>query len=561
MEKGVYISKPVEDVFDKLEKMNIRKVKKLISFLRQKYSNAQKYTEHVTLHVNNVTTENLTRVLGEFFFGSKKDTKQSFDDFVTLFNNISGKSTPKKSDTSTDKPRGTDPGSAFKSTQMVLSPELWNILTKVEKEKIGQDVCWQFINFVETEQKKPNKNVLGISFLTIDKTNPTLFQAKFANGKSTKIPIYNFLKQYFGTKFNSSELEKFSDIVKKEITSLNFEPGDKIKVSSFKFDPKDVRNTFISLVTETYPIGHEDDVVKFLDPTLQKDSFGNYYKIIGSSDTMFTCHLDTVSRKSKVNLISRLKDGDEFIASDGSTILGADDKAGVTVLSYMMAHNIPGVYYFFVGEESGGIGSGKVSDSFRKIPHLAGIRKCVSFDRRNYYSVITEQMYDVCCSEEFAQALCSELNKSGLNMGLDPTGVFTDSANFIYLIPECTNVSVGYFGEHTTKEALNISFLERLAAACLKVNWSELPVARTLEISDDFYKAWAPILSDMAEFGFNNDMRYSGTSKKMVINLNIDSPLFDDVLEDLFTLNYLFEKNNLEPKITFDESIIKFEIG
>jgi hypothetical protein len=46
-----------------------------------------------------------------------------------------------------------------------------------------------------------------------------------------------------------------------------------------------------------------------------------------------------------------------MISTDGTTTLGADDKAGVSVLIWMMKHNIPGLYYFFIGEE-GCIGSG-----------------------------------------------------------------------------------------------------------------------------------------------------------------------------------------------------------
>jgi hypothetical protein len=46
-----------------------------------------------------------------------------------------------------------------------------------------------------------------------------------------------------------------------------------------------------------------------------------------------------------------------MISTDGTTTLGADD-TGVSVLIWMMKHNIPGLYYFFIGEEVGCIGSG-----------------------------------------------------------------------------------------------------------------------------------------------------------------------------------------------------------
>jgi hypothetical protein len=65
-------------------------------------------------------------------------------------------------------------------------------------------------------------------------------------------------------------------------------------------------------------------------------------------------HLDTVSREhTKVNHVIN----GNMISTDGTTTLGADDKAGVSVLIWMMKHNIPGLYYFFIGEV-GCIGSG-----------------------------------------------------------------------------------------------------------------------------------------------------------------------------------------------------------
>ena len=47
--------------------------------------------------------------------------------------------------------------------------------------------------------------------------------------------------------------------------------------------------------------------------------------------------------------------------------------------------------------------------------------------------------------DAFGESLCKELNKSGMKLGLRSLGVFTDSANFIDVVPECTNISVGYF--------------------------------------------------------------------------------------------------------------------
>jgi hypothetical protein len=559
METGAYLTKEVLDTFDKIERAsipNIRKAKRIIDSLVKKYNNAPYYTNKIELSHTNMTVDNLEKILGDFFFGSKRDTKMNFEDFIKIYQNISG-SKPNVKDTKKDAPK-----EDVKSVKMELSDDLWLALEKIAGAAVALDdpAAWALINFVDYGQKKPGSNILAITYLDINEDNPSLFKVKLANGKSTKIPIFNLFKQYF-PKLSGVEISDFVKSLSKVIVAGSFEDGEVIEVPEFKLNPKDIRATFLSMVTETYPKGHEEEVVKFLPTGLTKDEFGNYYKVIGKSDVMFTSHLDTVSSKTDVTLISRKVDGQEIISSDGTSILGADDKAGVTVLLYMMAHNIPGVYYFFVGEESGGIGSGNVAESFLKFKHLKGIKKCVSFDRRNYYSVITSQMYDVCCSDEFAHALCSELNKSGLKMGLDPTGVFTDSANFMELIPECTNISVGYFNEHTYKEALNIDFLEKLADACLKVNWTSLPVARFVDMSEDMIESWGDVIEMIEETGTHNDLKFSGDKNKLLLKLDFEQTSLEEAYSDISNLEYIFSQFRLQPKISFKGSVIKFEIS
>ena len=110
-----------------------------------------------------------------------------------------------------------------------------------------------------------------------------------------------------------------------------------------------IKETFLSLTTKTYPHGTESDLFHLLPQDLEIDDFGNLYKQIGDKpSTMFACHLDTAtSARTNVNHVF---EGD-IIKTDGTSILGADDKAGVTILMYMMENNIPGLYYFFLGEE------------------------------------------------------------------------------------------------------------------------------------------------------------------------------------------------------------------
>jgi hypothetical protein len=243
----------------------------------------------------------------------------------------------------------------------------------------------------------------------------------------------------------------------------------------------DIKETFIALTTRTYPHGTESELYHLLPSNLNTDEFGNLYIEIGSSpSTMFTSHLDTAT-KALCQVNHLIKDG--IIKTDGLSILGADDKAGVTIMLYMIEHNIPGLYYFFLGEEVGCIGSTKLADKHKTEP-LPNIKKVISFDRRDYDSVITFQSSKRCCSDTFGKALANELNKneSLFKYDLDPTGIYTDSAKFVTIYQECTNISVGYKNEHTFKEQQDINHLILLANAVIKIDWEQLPIERDQKV-------------------------------------------------------------------------------
>ena len=123
----------------------------------------------------------------------------------------------------------------------------------------------------------------------------------------------------------------------------------------------DIKETFLKLTSRTYPHGTESEVMHLLPQELDTDEFGNRFIQIGSSTCMFTSHLDTAT--SANTTIDHVIDGD-IIKTDGFTILGADDKAGVTIMLNMIENKVPGLYYFFLGEEVGCVGSKKLSGKF-----------------------------------------------------------------------------------------------------------------------------------------------------------------------------------------------------
>jgi hypothetical protein len=236
----------------------------------------------------------------------------------------------------------------------------------------------------------------------------------------------------------------------------------------------DFRKTFVDLTQWVIPHGHEEMVAHLLPEGCIKDAKGNYYITIGDSETLFTCHLDTVSQKAKVNHVF---DGD-WIKTDGTTILGGDNKAGVCILMYLIEQKVSGTYYFFVGEEIGRKGSQWALDNNKE--YFKKFKRAIAFDRRYKGSIITHQSSRLCASVDFTEALSKEMAKSGLEYKADSGGSYTDTYTFIDVIPECTNLSSGVWGEHTTSEKVDIVHLEEIAKAASKVNWEELPSVRDI---------------------------------------------------------------------------------
>jgi len=240
------------------------------------------------------------------------------------------------------------------------------------------------------------------------------------------------------------------------------------------------KETFLELTEYTTPFKSETDFEKFLTSRidgLQKDQIGNYHKIIGESETLFTCHLDNYCKeKEKVNHVIT----DNIIATDETTVLGGDNKAGVLAILYLISNNVPGHYCFFIGEEpilSGGLyGSTLFAEHY--IDMVKDYKRAIAFDRKQMGSIITRQSAQYCCSEEFTNELIERFAEQGLEMQADPTGYYTDTSSFMEIIPECTNISIGVWGEHTFKEYVDIEYTEKVAIAASKIDWESLPTNR-----------------------------------------------------------------------------------
>lgn len=195
--------------------------------------------------------------------------------------------------------------------------------------------------------------------------------------------------------------------------------------------------------------------------------------------SMFTAHTDTVHDTGGANPV-RI-DGNIWRA-DKFSCLGADDAAGIAVLYNMIINNVPGYYVFFRGEECGGLGSSWLAEQMPELFH--DIDRAVAFDRAGYSDVITHQRGGRCCSDEFAYALADALTTETDWFLPDATGVYTDTAEFTSLIPECTNISVGYKHQHGDREEQDVQFLQLLANLVLTVPWDDLPVIRNPKVRE-----------------------------------------------------------------------------
>jgi hypothetical protein len=244
------------------------------------------------------------------------------------------------------------------------------------------------------------------------------------------------------------------------------------------------------------------------------DTIGNLHIDLRSNrrhKTLFVAHVDTVHTKGGVNRFddstpmwkaveSRPYHNGEpdwpptvkakmklpkFVSTrDGA--LGADDGAGVAMLAGLIAARKPGYYIFTRGEECGGIGARFLADSQGDL--LLEFDRAIAFDRKGVTSVITHQSLGRCCSDEFAEALSNELNILGLLYMPDDTGIYTDTAEFAGIIPECTNISVGYYHEHSDRECIDTNHLKALFDACLAIEFDKLPTRRDPSDSDDGFQ-------------------------------------------------------------------------
>ncbi len=258
---------------------------------------------------------------------------------------------------------------------------------------------------------------------------------------------------------------------------------------------------------------------RFLEPVFgPPDVHGNYITTIGDDSRIaFMAHHDTVHRSDGMQATHTKKGIVRLSKKSKSNCLGADCTTGVWLILHMIANNIPGRYVIHAGEECGGIGATALNRDWNQ-RWIEETDFAISFDRFGTDSIITHQFERRTASDAFATSLSEIL---GMGHSADSGGSFTDSEVYSNTIPECTNLSVGYLGQHTAKETQDIIYAVELAAALVDADWSQLVVDRDPSVVE--YEDWR-----------GDDLN---TKDRTMIHLVEDHP--EEIAELLENLGYL----------------------
>lgn len=231
---------------------------------------------------------------------------------------------------------------------------------------------------------------------------------------------------------------------------------------------------------------------------------------------LWCCHIDSCAHSDEFGLTQDIvfdEDIDMAFCVDGAKeCLGADDGGGIWLLLEMIDAKVPGTYLFHRGEECGGIGSRGMTEDHEE--WLKRFRWAIAFDRGDICSVITEQMGGECASSGFALAFAAALlpHSEYVVLAPDDTGSFTDTANYTHLIPECSNISIGYQNQHGPDEMLDLWYLRELRGAVIAAfkDGIDLPVVRTPEARS--FQCFRGFGDSSRRYSFEQDYKSTWTS-------------------------------------------------
>lgn len=215
------------------------------------------------------------------------------------------------------------------------------------------------------------------------------------------------------------------------------------------------------------------------------DAHGNYWLVLpGNDDILFSSHTDTVHKTPGTQ---QLLYGGGLLSAKESNCLGADCGVGVWLMLEMVKAKVPGTYIWHAEEEIGGKGSDYIAKNM--LDKIQNKKFAIAFDRSGTDEIITHQFCGRTASDAFASSLAAILHP--LKYEKSEYGSFTDTANYAGIIPECTNLSVGYYKQHQTTEHLDIPHAMALRAALCAADWPRLVASRDPSVKEPRVYAWA----------------------------------------------------------------------
>jgi hypothetical protein len=190
----------------------------------------------------------------------------------------------------------------------------------------------------------------------------------------------------------------------------------------------------------------------------------------------------------------------------------------------MIAAEVPGLYIFHRGEEKGGKGSKWIIKNTPEI--LKGIKVAIAFDRMNYGDVITSQGGGTTASHQFAFDMGDLLGP----WWKPSPGVYTDTAEYAEIVPECSNLSVGYFNQHMESEWQDLAFASYLRDKMISTSVYEI-IEMASRTPKPRYECYPYYKGQYDYNGYDKkkdkeyDYPYGGSTPPYTGKKNLDHPL------------------------------------
>ena len=267
-------------------------------------------------------------------------------------------------------------------------------------------------------------------------------------------------------------------------------------VHNFRKDIRNLKRTFsfgrpASSDLETYWV--DEYLCKLpcmVDNGAYKDKFtyhgemqGNIIVQVGKNpNILWSSHTDTVHRSGVIQNVFCNPDTLK-LSTDSGQCLGGDDGAGVWIMLEFLKAGVEGFYVFHRAEEVGGQGSSFLANDSLNL--IKDIDFAIAFDRKGSSSFITHQGCARTTSDKWAIEMSDKLK---LDHKTDPTGTFTDTKNYYRIIPECTNLSIGYHNAHSARENQEVIYIRKLRDAFINLEGNYLKTMKPYRvIGEDEY--------------------------------------------------------------------------